>query len=362
MYLVFLNPQGNFDQFDSYWTEHPDFGGQLVYVKEIAIALSRLGHRVDIITRQFSDDVLQGFDQTFDAYENEPNVRIVRIPCGPKEFLQKERLWEHLDSWTEHIVQFFETEHMTPDFITGHYGDGGLAAALLKHKLQIPYSFTGHSLGAQKLEKLGVSEANIQALETKYQFSKRIEAERISMKYANLIFVSTKQERDEQYRHILYRDITTNIPDRFRVAPPGANTEVFHDSPSKEDEQFTKKFDQITARDIAKDRRLLPYVVLASRLDPKKNHLGLLRAYAKDKALQKRCNLAISLRGIDNAYHDYSFAKPDELKILDEMMSLIRTYQLHGHITFISINSQKELAAFYRYMASKQSILLDCTI
>lgn|GEM_PF-4670272 len=33
MHIAFLNPQGNFDLADRYWTEHPDFGGQLVYVK-----------------------------------------------------------------------------------------------------------------------------------------------------------------------------------------------------------------------------------------------------------------------------------------------------------------------------------------
>jgi len=33
MYIAFFNPQGNFDRLDSYWTMHPDFGGQLVYKK-----------------------------------------------------------------------------------------------------------------------------------------------------------------------------------------------------------------------------------------------------------------------------------------------------------------------------------------
>ena len=42
MQIIFLNPQGNFDPQDSYWTEHPDFGGQLVYVKETALALAEL--------------------------------------------------------------------------------------------------------------------------------------------------------------------------------------------------------------------------------------------------------------------------------------------------------------------------------
>ncbi len=38
MHLAFLNPQGNFDPQDRYWTQHPDFGGQLVYVKQVALA------------------------------------------------------------------------------------------------------------------------------------------------------------------------------------------------------------------------------------------------------------------------------------------------------------------------------------
>ena len=42
MHIVFLNPQGNFDPSDSYLAEHPDFGGQLVYVKEVAQAMVEL--------------------------------------------------------------------------------------------------------------------------------------------------------------------------------------------------------------------------------------------------------------------------------------------------------------------------------
>ncbi len=56
MHVIFLNSQGNFDSKDSYWTEHPDFGGQLVYVKEIALAMAAQGHKVDIVTRQIIDD------------------------------------------------------------------------------------------------------------------------------------------------------------------------------------------------------------------------------------------------------------------------------------------------------------------
>ena len=50
MFIACLKPQGNFDPNDFGWTQHPDFGGQLVYVKELSLALGRLGQRVDIIT------------------------------------------------------------------------------------------------------------------------------------------------------------------------------------------------------------------------------------------------------------------------------------------------------------------------
>ena len=49
MHVAFVNPQGNFDPNDSYWTAHPDFGGQLVYVKELALAMGNLGHKVGAV-------------------------------------------------------------------------------------------------------------------------------------------------------------------------------------------------------------------------------------------------------------------------------------------------------------------------
>ncbi|MGM0441967.1 MAG: glycosyltransferase, partial [Elusimicrobiota bacterium] len=56
MFITFLNPQGNFDARDSHWASHPDFGGQLVYVKELALEMADMGHRVDIVTRKIDDE------------------------------------------------------------------------------------------------------------------------------------------------------------------------------------------------------------------------------------------------------------------------------------------------------------------
>ena len=55
MHILFFNPQGNFNEGDAHMTEHPDFGGQLIYVKEVAMAMVNAGHRVDIVTRRIID-------------------------------------------------------------------------------------------------------------------------------------------------------------------------------------------------------------------------------------------------------------------------------------------------------------------
>jgi sucrose-phosphate synthase len=107
MKIAFLNPQGNFDPNDSYWTEHPDFGGQLVYVKQVALAMAELGHQVDILTRQIADPEWPEFSKTFDAYPESSGVRIVRLPAGPDNFLRKELLWPHLvRDWVPNILAF----------------------------------------------------------------------------------------------------------------------------------------------------------------------------------------------------------------------------------------------------------------
>lgn len=356
MYIAFLNPQGNFDKSDSFWTEHPDFGGQLVYVKELALAMGKLGHKIDIFTRRIKDDKFNVFDKQFDYYPENENVRIVRIPCGGDKFLNKELLWEHLSEWSNNIINFFEKQNEKPDFITGHYADGGIVAAILKLKLNIPYSFTGHSLGAQKLDKLLMLNHDLETLNNKYNFAKRIEAEKTTIKYADIIFVSTIQEKLEQYSHPLYREITKDKLNKFIVASPGANVKVFSSNPQDFDGLYKEKFDMVINRDINKSRIKLPFIISASRLDEKKNHLGLARAYAKDLALQAKANLAISLRGVDNAFKDYSNLKQEELKIMDQIMVIVKNNNLVGKLTFISINSQTELASFYRYMAKGKSI------
>ena len=131
MHIAFLNIQGNFDPEDRYWTAHPDFGGLLAYVKEVCLALGRMGHQVDIITRRIRDSEWLGFEADLDGYPGEPNVRIVRLPCGGDRFLPKQDLWPYIGTeWVPNLIEFYRREGRQPDRATAHYGDAGIAAAL----------------------------------------------------------------------------------------------------------------------------------------------------------------------------------------------------------------------------------------
>jgi len=353
-HAAFLNPQGNFDPNDSYWTEHPDFGGQLVYVKEVSKALAEMGIKVDIITRQINDPNWPEFSSLYDSYPDCDNLRIIRLPFGGDQFLPKEKLWPHLKEYIDAIAEFYDEEGAFPDFFTTHYGDGGLAGVLLKEKMETPFSFTGHSLGAQKMDKLNFSKANFDQLIDRFQFHSRIIAERLTMKFSNQIIVSTTQERNEQYSHPYYEGaVDVDNDNKFSVIPPGVNTDVFDGNYSKATAEMIEKY---LNRDLEPARIGKPAVICASRLDQKKNHLALVKAFAEDQELQQKANLVITLRGIENPFEDYSSAAGEEKEILDQIMEVIDEHDLEGKVSMFPLGSQKELAECYGYLAERESV------
>ena len=359
MHITFLNPQGNFDPDDRYWTEHPDFGGQLVYVKEMAIAMAELGHDVDIVTRQIIDPGWPEFAAPLEQYPHATRVRIIRIPCGPPGFLRKEDLWPYLGTeWVANILDFYQQEGRMPDAITTHYADGGLCGALIEQQTGIPFTFTGHSLGAQKMDKMHINANNLVELEDRFRFSKRIVAERIAMNRAARVIVSTEMERMEQYAHGAYRGAVDVRDDgHFAVIPPGVNLRIFDRLVVNDQEEETQThIERMLERDIAPERRNLPVILSSSRLDAKKNLIGLIEAFAKSPELQERANLAIVVRGMDDPLREHSKLTASEGAILDKVVAIIGEADLWGKITAFSLNSQQALAAGYRHLAQRKSI------
>lgn len=362
MHIAFLNPQGNFDPQDRYLTAHPDFGGQLVYVKEVAQALGAQGHRADILTRRIVDPDWEGFEAARDAYPGHPQVRILRLDCGPAGFLRKELLWPHIAEWTEAILAFYRGEGRLPDLWTGHYADGGLAAALLSQKSGRPFTLTGHSLGAQKLERLMRSPEDFQALNAEYHFGARIAAERIAMSRAGRIVVSTRQEQREQYGHPWYAGAVDPADDAlFAVIPPGVNLGLFDRASRNPKEGLAReKVEAVLDRDLPLERRSLPCVLASARLEAKKNHVGLVRAYLSSGRLRDQANLLLAVRGLHASLRETEVEAldlpPEAKTILAEIKKLAQENHLWGKLATVSLEGQDELAAAYRFLAQRRSV------
>jgi sucrose-phosphate synthase len=354
--VLFLNPQGNFDKNLSYLGKHPDFGGQLVYVLELAKAMANQGVKADILTRQIIDKDWIGFDNEVETLLD-GQLRIIRIPFGGNRFLRKEDLWPHIHEFVKNIDLFYKKNNETFDFITSHYADGGISAALLSKLTNVPYSFTAHSLGAQKLKTLKVNTKNINYMNIKYNLTTRIIAERISMQNSLYNITSTNQERYEQYSHKLYRDIAeVNNKNKFYRVPPGVNTQKFNLEPCAKEKEMLNEIKTYIDRDIKKSRKKLPFIIASSRLDEKKNHMGLVNAYISNKELQKKSNLMIQMQGINNAFEDYSFVNNESKKIIREILEKINKHNLKGKICLVNLETQDYIPVCYRYLNKTKSV------
>jgi len=81
----------------------------------------------------------------------------------------------------------------------------------------------------------------------------------------------------DRYMHPAYKDITLENLGKFIVIPPGVNTEIFNtleDEKTKQFESFLKNFKK-------------NFIILSSRIDPKKNHMSVIKSYIKNKKLQE---------------------------------------------------------------------------
>lgn len=183
----------------------PDTGGQVVYVLELSKSLARLGYPVDILTRRFENQPRQ--EKVADR------VRILRFPCGGKEFIPKETLAEHIHEWVENAARFIAAKRLRYELINSHYWDAGLAGQALANRFHIPHVHTPHSIGAWKRDNM---DGDPEELERKYNFRKRIREEKVIYDECDALIATTPQQRE-----ILETGEYDVSPDKIRAIPPG---------------------------------------------------------------------------------------------------------------------------------------------
>ena len=344
-YLVLISVHGLIRGNDLELGRDADTGGQTKYVVDLAKALSEREdvEKVDLITRRVIDPTVSK-DYAVAIETISEKSRIVRIDAGPDEYIPKEQLWDHLDSFMDNLTNWFNDQPRMPDLVHSHYADAGYVGVRLANLLGVPLVHTGHSLGRDKRKRLLARGLSREEIERVYNMDRRIDAEEDILANADLVITSTHNEIEAQYGLYNYYD-----PERMTVIPPGTDLTLFR--PPQEDEQT--KFGSQLYRFFDDPEK--PMILALSRPDERKNILTLIEAYGESEELQKISNLLIVAGSRDDIRDMESGAQ----SVLTNILLLIDAYDLYGKVAVPKTHRPDEVPAIYRLIADSKGVFIN---
>ena len=346
LYILLLSIHGLIRGRDLELGRDADTGGQTKYVVELLNALGSRPEvaRADLMTRRVVDPhVSEDYAEAIESLSDK--TRIVRIECGEQAYLPKEALWDSLDSFADNALDYLNRQERLPDIIHTHYADAGYVGTRLSHQLNIPLIHTGHSLGRIKRKRLLAGGMKSDAIEQRYNISRRINAEEETLGVAERVITSTNQEIFEQYGlYDYYR------PDNMRVVPPGTDLEKFF--PPRQDER-----DSIIFREIARFLRHpdKPLILALSRPDQRKNIKTLVEAYGESGELNEIANLVIIAGNRD----DINDMDAGAQEVLTDLLLTIDSYDLYGKVAYPKHHHPDDVPVIYRLAAASGGVFIN---
>ncbi|HEY8118666.1 MAG TPA: HAD-IIB family hydrolase [Methylophilaceae bacterium] len=345
LYILMISVHGLLRGKDMELGRDADTGGQITYVVELAKALGRNPNvvQIDLLTRQIEDPQVSG-DYARPEEQLADNVRILRLPCGPKRYIRKELLWPHLDQMVDRCLHLLRQQGRLPDVIHSHYADAGYVGQQLSNLLGIPQIHTGHSLGRPKRQRLLDSGRKEQAIERQFNFNRRIRAEEEVLSHASLIVASTRQEVTDQYG--MYQ-----TPDqKYLVIPPGTDTSLFF-PPGRR----ALNPDVITMLNPFLAEPDKPAILAISRPDTRKNIPGLLHAYGENPQLQQIANLII----VAGTRTDIREMEEAQQMVMGDLLLDIDKFDLWGKVAIPKNCSVEYIPELYRVVARWHGVFVN---
>ena len=322
-----------------------DTGGQTLYVVELARALGERPDvdRVDLVTRRIVDPDVDD-DYAMAEEKLSEKVRIVRIEAGPEEYIPKEQLWDHLDSFTDNLTQWLGEQERMPDVVHSHYADAGYVGVRLANLLAAPLAHTGHSLGRDKRKRLLAKGVTREAIESTYNMGRRIAAEEELLANADLVITSTANEIESQYGLYDYYN-----PDCMSVIPPGTDMSRFRPPQDGETFDYPAKLEPFL------EQPEKPLVLALSRPDERKNIPVLIEAFGRNRALQEAANLLIIAGNREDIRDMDSGAE----SVLTQLLLDLDAWDLYGKVAMPKKHSADEIAEVYRVVAARHGVFVN---
>jgi len=346
LYVLMLSVHGLMRGHDLELGHDADTGGQTLYVIELARALGRHPRveQVDVVTRLVDDSTVSP-DYAAPSEALGERARLVRLPCGPRRYLRKESLWNHLDQLVDRTISYLRQQPRLPDVIHSHYADGGYVGVQLSQLLGIPLVHTGHSLGRCKRQRLLDHGRKAQTIDRQFNFGRRIAAEEEVLEHAALVVTSTAQESTEQYG--LYDN---HQPARMVVIPPGTDTSRFA-PPGRA--PIPPHVPALVDRFFEQPKR--PLILAICRPEMRKNLRRLVAAFGESPELRTRANLAIvagnrdDIRSMDEAQAD----------VLTDLLLDVDRYDLWGSVALPKQHQSDDIPALYRLAAQRRGVFAN---
>lgn len=307
-----------------------DTGGQIVYVLELAKALSRRPEveKVDIITRKIKDGRYPGYDR--DREKISGKVNLVRLPCGPDKYIKKVDLWPYLDEFTERAEIYIKEGGRKPDIIQSNYADGGFVGRKLAQKFSIPLVHISHSLAKPEIKRLRESGEDFKKIIEENHFERQVLREQEVIDSADAIIVSSKHEKKIQYGEYGTKNLT-----KTKVIPPGIDFEKF--SPYKLEETSEK-----------------PIVLAMARMDVKKNLVGAVKIFSQDEEFREKAKLFVA-----SSTFGASNLSGREKRLVSEIKKEIKKERLENVVSLVVPNNHGGPANLYKRTAQSGGVFVN---
>ena len=294
----------------------PDTGGQVVFVIELAKRFSRLGYRVDVVTRKFERQ--PEFDRINDG------LQVWRIPYGGRRFIRKEDMHDYLSDFITNFLAAVRSRQIGYDVVNSHYWDAGWAGQKIAEELRIPHIHTPHSLGAWKREGME-GESDPEELEKRYRLEERIHKEFLTYRSCDHIIATTEEQLE-----VLQTEY--DLPDKhISVIPPGVDENRFTPARNLVRKELQERFE------------IGPYTIYAvGRMAKNKGYDLLIQSLPTVFKLVPEAELLLAA-GSDNSTRDRE--QETELK------KLAKDLGVHKKIRWERYIPDEDMADYYRASA-----------
>ncbi len=283
-----------------------DAGGQNVYVRELAIELSRQGFNIDIFTRRDNSDLP-------DIVDFLPHVRIIHVEAGPAEYIPKEELMQYMDQFSLFMTGFIRRYNLRYRLVHANFFMSGMVALKLKETLDIPFVITFHALGI--VRAIHQREADKFPRE-RLLFEKRI------VNNADKIIAECPQDAADLVNLYLAD------PDKMEIIPCGFNPKEFYPVDKTEARRYIGV--QTTDR----------IILSIGRIVPRKGVDNIIRSI---RFLKKRFhNIHLLIVGGDP--NEASGPSANEMK---RLRNIAAEYKVEDKVTFVGPKMPAELKYYY---------------